>query len=162
MKMVTSARYEDFQKWAGLPATRRGEEYDTLKKNIGRQLDSAAERYMPGLSQHLDDSSLYPPIQRALGQRSARRHVWAGTNSSPDGQGRLGACTSGVDGLFLAGAGAMRGCGGGRGIWPDRGQESSRISAERLKSQDVDAKMREWCLTPGWNGGIVTAAGLLG
>jgi all-trans-retinol 13,14-reductase len=108
VEIVTCAKYEDFQKWASLPVTKRGEEYDTLKKKIGRQLVTTAERYLPGLSQHLDVVEYSTPLSNEHWVNAVRGGMY-GPEQTPDqmGKGRFSACTSGVDGLFLAGAGAI-------------------------------------------------------
>ena len=103
--------YNLFEKWAGLPSMKRGEEYKALKKEIGDRLIIAAERYIPGLSSHIDLVEYATPLSNEYWVNAVRGGNY-GPDHTPDqfGKNRFSAFTSGIDGLFLAGAGTL-GCG---------------------------------------------------
>ena len=110
LEILVGASYETFEQWAHLPPGQRGQEYEAFIKGLGDQLISTAERYLPGLSQHLQFIEHITPL-------SLERHVNLvqggiyGPELSPDqlGPGRFPDCTCGVEGLLLAGAGTKGG-----------------------------------------------------
>ncbi|UCF73293.1 MAG: NAD(P)/FAD-dependent oxidoreductase [Deltaproteobacteria bacterium] len=111
IEIITGASYELFKKWANLPSGKRGDEYKALKEKMGERLIAAAERYIPGLSQHLDLVEYATPLSNAYWVNAVRGGCY-GPEHSPDqiGRGRFTSFTAGIDGLFLAGAGTI-GCG---------------------------------------------------
>jgi phytoene desaturase len=106
LEILVGASYEAFERWAHLPAAERGEEYEAFVKELGDTLVSTVERYIPGLSQHLQFVEYITPLtfERRIGL--VRGGVY-GPALTPDqmGPGRFPDGTCGVDGLFLAGAG---------------------------------------------------------
>ena len=66
VEIVTCARYDDFQRWSSLPATRRGEEYDTPKKRSAGSLLRPLN-VTTGLSQHLDVVEFSTPLPTSTG-----------------------------------------------------------------------------------------------
>ncbi len=110
LEILTGANYEVFEKWANLPSMKRGEEYEVLKEKIGEGLIAAAERYIPGLSQHLDFVEYATPLSNEYWVNAVRGGNF-GPEQTPDqmGPGRFMNLTAGIDGLFLAGAGTMGG-----------------------------------------------------
>lgn len=103
--------YDVFERWANLPSGKRGEEYSALKERIGERLITGAERYIPGLSQHLDFVEYATPLSNEYWVNAVRGGDY-GPEQTPDqvGSGRFITFTAGIEGLFLAGAGTI-GCG---------------------------------------------------
>ncbi|MBR9982349.1 MAG: NAD(P)/FAD-dependent oxidoreductase [Desulfatitalea sp.] len=97
-----------FKPWAHLPSRKRGPEYERLKQQIGQQLIHSAERYLPDLSRHIEFVEFATPLTNAYWV-----NAFEGANFGPDqtpkqfGPGRFLDCKSGIDGLFLVGAGTI-------------------------------------------------------
>ena len=133
VEIVTCVSYEGFENWANLPSMKRGEEYNALKERIGRQLVTVAERYIPGLAQHLDFVEYATPLSNEYWVNAVRGGMY-GPEQTPDqiGAGRFSACTSGIEGLFLAGAGAIA---GGVSACVASGLVSGRKAADYLEKR---------------------------
>jgi phytoene desaturase len=103
--------YNIFKKWAGLPSMKRGEEYKALKKKIGDRLIISAEKYVPGLSSHIDIVEYATPLSNEYFVNAVRGGNY-GPDHTPDqfGKNRFNTFTSGIDGLFMTGSGTL-GCG---------------------------------------------------
>ncbi len=110
IEILTGANYAAFEKWANLPARKRGEAYEALKENMGERLIAAAERYIPGLSQHLDFVEYATPLSNEYWVNAVRGGSY-GPDQTPDqmGLGRFMSFTAGIDGLFLVGSGTLGG-----------------------------------------------------
>jgi phytoene dehydrogenase-like protein len=110
VEIMTCASYEGFERWADLPPLKRGPEYEALKAKMGRTLIAAAERHIPGLSQHLEVVEYGTPLSNAYWVNAVRGGMY-GPEETPDqmGQGRFYDFTSGVEGLYIAGAGTLGG-----------------------------------------------------
>jgi phytoene dehydrogenase-like protein len=110
LQIITGSSYKLFEKWSHLPSGQRGETYRSLKRAIGMRLIHAVERYIPGLSRHLEQVTFATPLtnQHWVNARE-------GGNFGPDqtfsqvGPGRFIDCAAGIRGLFLAGAGTFGG-----------------------------------------------------
>jgi phytoene dehydrogenase-like protein len=65
-----------------------------------------AERYIPGLTEHMDCIEYAPLLSNEYWVNAVRGGCY-GPYQTPDqvGPGRFDACTTGIDGLFLVGAG---------------------------------------------------------
>jgi phytoene dehydrogenase-like protein len=103
--------YNLFKKWAGLPSMKRGQEYKALKNEIGDRVISGAEKYIPGLSNHIDYVDYATPLSNEYWVNAVRGGNY-GIDHTPDqvSRNRFNTFTSGIDGLFLSGAGTI-GCG---------------------------------------------------
>ncbi len=110
VELITMVDYESFEKWAHRPSMKRGEEYDHFKNRIGERLIEAAEKYIPGLSEHLDHVEFATPLSNEYWVNAVRGGCY-GPEQTPDqmGPGRFSAFTSGIEGLFLVGAGTTAG-----------------------------------------------------
>ena len=108
---MTGANYNCFKNWANLPSKKRGKDYQNLKEEIGKRLISAAERYIPGLSQNLDFIEYATPLTNEYWANAVKGGSY-GLLHTPDqiGPGRFMSQTAGIEGLFLSGAGT-HGCG---------------------------------------------------
>jgi phytoene desaturase len=110
LQVITGSSYALFEKWSHLPSGRRGDTYRSLKEQIGMRLIQAVERYIPGLSQHLLEVSFATPLTNEFWVNAPH-----GGNFGPDqtvsqvGPGRFIDGTTGIKGLFLAGAGTLGG-----------------------------------------------------
>ncbi len=110
LEIITGASYRLFEPWAKMPSRKRGGEYQALKERIGKGLITAAERYIPGLSKHIDFVEYATPLTNEYWVNAVK-----GGNYGPDqtpaqvGPGRFIDSFSGISGLFLAGAGTMGG-----------------------------------------------------
>lgn len=111
IEIFTGIGYDIFERWAPLPSRRRGEEYRALKERIGERLVMAAERYIFGLSEHLDFVEYATPLSNEYWVNAVRGGNY-GPEQTPDqvGSGRFMTFAAGIEGLFLAGAGTI-GCG---------------------------------------------------
>jgi all-trans-retinol 13,14-reductase len=110
VELFTWISYTTFEKWADSPSMNRGEEYEALKKEIGKRLVTAAERYIPNLSEHLDHVEYATPLSNEYWVNAVRGGSY-GPEETPDqmGPGRFNSFTAGIDGLFLVGAGTLAG-----------------------------------------------------
>ena len=110
LEIITGMSYELFKRWAKLPSMKRGEEYKALKETIGERLITAAEQYIPTLSQHIDFVEYATPLSNEYWVNAVRGGNY-GPDQTPDqvGTGRFITFTAGIPGLFLAGAGTMGG-----------------------------------------------------
>lgn len=110
IEIFTGASYEAFEKWANLPSMKRGEEYTALKEKIGESLIKTVDHYIPGLSQHLDFVEYATPLSNEFWVNAVRGANY-GLEQTPEqtGRGRFTDFTTGIDGLFLAGAGTIAG-----------------------------------------------------
>jgi all-trans-retinol 13,14-reductase len=111
LEIITGLGYEhEFIPWAGTPSRRRGDAYNALKQKVGMNLVRSAERYIPGLSDHLDYIEFATPLSNAYWVNSMGGGNF-GPEQTPDqfGPGRFFDCQCGIDGLFIVGAGAISG-----------------------------------------------------
>jgi len=100
-----------FVQWSGTtPSRQRGEAYDSLKRQIGMQLIRSAERHIPELSLHLNHVEFATPLTNAYWVNSYQGANF-GLEQTPDqfGPRRFFDCTTGIDGLFVVGSGAIGG-----------------------------------------------------
>jgi phytoene dehydrogenase-like protein len=114
LEIITWTNYSVFEKWGNSPSMKRGEEYEDLKKKIGKRLVKAAERYIPNLSEHLDHVEYATPLSNEYWVNAVKGGSY-GPEQTPDqmGPGRFSTFTAGIEGLFLVGAGTL-----GGGIMP--------------------------------------------
>jgi phytoene dehydrogenase-like protein len=110
LEILVGASYEAFERWAHLSPGERGVEYETFVKGLGDELTSTAERYLPGLSQHVQFVEHITPLSLERHVNLVRGGIY-GPELTPDqlGPGRFPDCTCGVEGLLLAGAGTKGG-----------------------------------------------------
>jgi len=114
IEICTGIGYRVFEKWRDLPSRGRGGEYEALKNRIGDRLIRAAERYIPGLSRHLEHAEYATPLSNEYWVNAVKGGSY-GPEQTPDqmGPGRFPSLTAGIEGLFLVGAGTF-----GGGIMP--------------------------------------------
>jgi len=114
VELVTFVDYRHFEKWADAPSMKRGEDYERFKEQVGQRLVNAAERYIPGLSEHMECVEYATPLSNEYWVNAVRGGCY-GPEQTPDqvGPGRFSAFTAGIQGLFLVGAGTL-----GGGIMP--------------------------------------------
>jgi all-trans-retinol 13,14-reductase len=127
------ADYDSFSKWAKSPSMKRAEDYKSLKEKIGERMVKAAERHIPGLSEHLDHVEYASPLSNEYWINAPAGGCY-GPEQTPDqmGPGRFGNFTAGVERLFLVGAGTL-----GGGIMPcvASGVLAGGKAAKHLRSQ---------------------------
>ncbi|MBN2033575.1 MAG: NAD(P)/FAD-dependent oxidoreductase [Deltaproteobacteria bacterium] len=114
VEILTFLGYGPFEKWAGSPSMKRGEEYESLKKTVGQRLVKAAEKFIPNLSEHMTYVEYATPLSNEYWVNAVRGGCY-GPEQTPDqvGPGRFTTFTAGIEGLFLVGAGTL-----GGGIMP--------------------------------------------
>ena len=111
LQIISGVSYDHpFLPWAGTRSRHRGEAYDNLKNRMGMQLVRSAERYLPGLSGHLDFVEFATPLTNEYWVNSYQGANF-GLEQAPDqfGPGRFFDCTAGIEGLYLVGSGAISG-----------------------------------------------------
>jgi all-trans-retinol 13,14-reductase len=110
VEVVTCASYEGLGHWAGLPSRHRGEEYQQIKERVGQRLIDAAEQHIPGLSRRLDVVEYASPLTGEYWVNAPQGAMY-GPELTPDqmGGGRFAGGVTGVEGLYLAGAGVIAG-----------------------------------------------------
>ena len=110
IEIVTGVSYSVFEKWRNSPSMKRGEEYADLKHKIGKGLVKAAERYIPNLSEHLDHVEYATPLSNEYWVNAVKGGNY-GPEQAPDqtGPGRFSSFSTGIEGLFLVGAGTLGG-----------------------------------------------------
>lgn len=81
---------------------------------MGQSLVKAAERYIPGLTEHMECIEYATPLSNEYWVNAVRGGCY-GPEQTPDqvGPGRFSNFTAGIEGLFLVGAGTL-----GGGIMP--------------------------------------------
>jgi len=110
LQIFCAARYEDLQEWAGLAPGSRGAEYEAIKEGIGRQLIRTAEGLIPGLSRHLDLVEYATPLSHEYWVNAVQGGLYGPEETADQmGLGRFVSFRSGIDGLYLAGAGTLGG-----------------------------------------------------
>ncbi|MCF8145289.1 MAG: NAD(P)/FAD-dependent oxidoreductase [Deltaproteobacteria bacterium] len=122
LEIISGLGYEHpFTPWSGTRSRGRGGEYLRLKNQIGMSLVRSAERYIPGLSSELDYVEFATPLSNEYWVNSFGGGNF-GLEQTPDqfGPGRFCDCTTGIQGLFVVGAGAI--CAGvlscmASGVW---------------------------------------------
>jgi phytoene dehydrogenase-like protein len=72
IEMLTWINYSVFEKWSNSPSMKRGEEYEALKRTIGKRLVKAGERYIPNLSEHLDHIEYATPLSNEYWVNAAK------------------------------------------------------------------------------------------
>ena len=114
VEIISFIDYGGFEKWANSPSMKRGEEYESFKQKMGQSLVKAAERYIPGLSEHMECIEYATPLSNEYWVNAVRGGCY-GPEQTPDqvGPGRFSNFTAGIEGLFLVGAGTL-----GGGIMP--------------------------------------------
>ena len=114
VEIIAMVDYDSFEKWAGTPSMKRGEDYEAFKDRIGNRLVKAAETHIPNLSGSLDHVEYATPLSNEYWVNAVRGGCY-GPEQTPDqmGPGRFGSFTAGIEGLFLVGAGTL-----GGGIMP--------------------------------------------
>lgn len=132
LEIITGASYKLFEQWEHLQSMKRGDAYKALKKKIGEGLISAAEQYIPELSQHIDFVEYATPLSNKYWVNAVRGGNY-GPDQTPDqvGIGRFTISPKGIAGLFLAGAGTI-----GGGIMPSvvSGIQASQKAATYLRN----------------------------
>jgi len=110
VELFTFIDYGVFEKWAEFPSMERGREYDRFKEQMGRRLLKGAERYIPGLSDHLKCVDYATPLTNEYWVNAVGGGCY-GPEQTPDqvGPGRFTSFTAGIEGLFLVGAGTLGG-----------------------------------------------------
>jgi phytoene dehydrogenase-like protein len=110
LQLLIGGNFESFEQWASLAPGQRGEDYEELKRSIGKQMVTEAERYVPELSRHLSFIEYVTPLDCRDRVRAVRGGIY-GPAHTPNqmGPGRFQSLMCGADGLFLAGAGIF-GC----------------------------------------------------
>jgi len=110
LQILVGANYAAFERWAHLPTEKRGSDYEDFVAALGKQLISNAERYIPGLSKHLQLVEYITPLTFEKRINLVRGGIY-GPELTPEqmGPGRFHDGTCGVAGLFLAGAGTIGG-----------------------------------------------------
>jgi phytoene dehydrogenase-like protein len=110
VEIFTFIDYGVFEKWANSPSMKRGEEYERVKEQMGQRLVKAAERYIPGLSEHMECVEYATPLSNEYWVNAVRGGCY-GPEPTPDqvGPGRFSSFTAGIEGLFLVGAGTLGG-----------------------------------------------------
>ena len=131
--ILSGANYAAFERWADLLPGERGNEYDVFVKEIGDDLISTVEQYLPELSQHIQFIEPITPLDFERRINLVRGGIY-GPELTPAqmGPGRFPDGRCGIDGLFLAGAGAM---GGGVGFCLTSGVRAGRNAVSFLDSQ---------------------------
>ncbi len=107
LEMITFVPSEPFKPYFDMPAMKRGAEYDALKNEYADKLIAGAERYVPGLSDHIVIQENATPATVWSFVRGRDGGIY-GPEHSPDQMlhNRLGVKT-GIDGLYLAGASVL-------------------------------------------------------
>ena len=103
-------KHHPFAQWSGGRSRHRGGEYERLKAQYGSQLIKSAERYIPGLSGHLEYVEYATPLSNEYWVNSYQGANF-GIEMTPAqfGPGRFYDCNTGIEGLFLVGSGTIGG-----------------------------------------------------
>ncbi|MCA9519906.1 MAG: NAD(P)/FAD-dependent oxidoreductase [Myxococcales bacterium] len=107
VELITFAPYAPFERWADQPTLKRDAAYKALKQQLGERLLERAERYLPGLRQHIEVLEVATPLTNRSYVDAPAGSIY-GMDHTPAqiGLGRFGA-SGPVDGLYLCGADAM-------------------------------------------------------
>ena len=107
VELITFAPFEAFAKWKHQKTLKRDAEYNDLKNELGLSLTRRAEKYLPGLSDHLEIFEVATPLTNVSYVGAARGSIY-GPAHTPEqvGLGRFRTQTP-IDGLFLCGSGVL-------------------------------------------------------
>ncbi len=107
LEILAGASISAFEPWEHLSPGERGPTYESFTKSLGEQLISTSESFIPGLSQHILFLEYLTPLSLQSRVNLVRGGIY-GPESTPDQMGlkRFPDGTCGIEGLYLAGAGA--------------------------------------------------------
>ena len=126
LEMITFVPSGPFKPWFDKPAMRRGPAYEAVKEEVASHLLKAAERYVPGLRDHvvIQESSTPATVWHFVRGREGGIY---GPEHSPDQSiPRRIPTAIGIPGLYLAGASVL-----GAGVLPC--MSSGAMAARRCK-----------------------------
>ncbi|MEZ4295595.1 MAG: NAD(P)/FAD-dependent oxidoreductase [Polyangiaceae bacterium] len=104
LELVTLAPFEPFARWEGGKSMRRGEEYESLKQSLYDRYIRAAERFIPGLSSHIQVAEVATPVTNVTYATSPQGAIY-GPEATPDQMGPFRFGIKGAfDGLYFCGA----------------------------------------------------------
>ncbi len=103
MEIITMARWEWFERWAGTRWMKRGEAYDALKQRFTARLLEAAYTRLPQLRGKVDHAELSTPLSTAHFAGHPRGEIY-GLDSSPARLRMAIRAKTPLPGLYLTGA----------------------------------------------------------
>jgi all-trans-retinol 13,14-reductase len=107
VELFTVAPYSIFAQWAGSNAMERHADYVALKTQLGDRLVRRAERYLPGLSRHIEVKEVATPLTNISFVNTPVGSIY-GPAHTPTQVGRGRYRTHGpVHGLYLCGSSVM-------------------------------------------------------
>jgi phytoene dehydrogenase-like protein len=104
LEVMTWVPAERYTPWFDAPTRRRGADYEGLKEEGAQQLLEAAERFVPGLRDHLILRDCATPATVWSYVRTPQGGVFGPENTPEWSPARRYAPTTGIPGLYLAGA----------------------------------------------------------
>jgi phytoene dehydrogenase-like protein len=110
IELISFVPTEMWKPWFHLPAKKRGPAYAALKREVADKLLAAAERYLPGLRDHILVEESGTPATVWHYVRGREGGIYGPENAPDQSPPRRFTTGIGVPGLFLAGA-SVFGCG---------------------------------------------------
>lgn len=128
VELITFAPYNQFEPWVGQKSMKREQAYNELKQQLGDRLIERAERYIPGLRDHMVVHEIATPATNVSYVNTPAGSIY-GLSHTPGqiGLGRFGTRTP-VQGLFLCGADVL---GGGIATCATSGTMAARAAMAR-------------------------------
>jgi phytoene dehydrogenase-like protein len=113
LEFVTLAPFEPFERWADTKTKKRGEDYETFKRDLETRFLTAIEQFVPGLRDHITTLDLGTPVTNVTYTSSPQGAIY-GPEQTPNQMTpfRFGA-RGAIDGLYLCGSSVL-----GAGIVP--------------------------------------------
>jgi len=109
LEIMTLTNFAPFKKWADKPSTKRGEEYENLKRELGLQLLGKLEQYIPNLTKHLDFVEFATPLTNLYWVNAPFGSCYGPEQTPEQSFAKRFAISSPIRGLFLCGAGTYGG-----------------------------------------------------
>ena len=82
IEVVTVAPYDGFERWQNARWHRRGDDYDTFKRNLAVRLQAGLEHYVPAVAGKVDFAELSTPLSTRHFMNYARGEIY-GLSSTP-------------------------------------------------------------------------------
>ena len=107
VELITFVPTEPFRKWFDDPTMKRGDEYNALKADFADKLLGAAERYMPGIRDHIIIQEAATPATVWSFVRGREGGIYGPEHSPEQSFPRRIFPSIGVPGLFQSGASVL-------------------------------------------------------
>ncbi len=109
LEIISYAPFEAFARWKHTPSMKRGKEYEEFKHSLGMRLIGKVEKYIPGLSKHIETLEFATPLTNEYWVKAPLGGCY-GLAQTPEqmGPGRFSISTE-IPRFYLCGASTIAG-----------------------------------------------------